>query len=407
MELFGYQKASVDFISPRPMSILAHEPGLGKSAIALSAATTPALIVCPASLLVNWKREVELWRDADKDSFEVVTYGDKKLQAILKTNTCPWSTLIIDEFHFIKNPQAARTKKVCSLIRRVGTRPNGKVIAISGTPIPNRPIEIWPLLYSMKITPMKYEQFGYRYAKAHYNHWGKFDVTGADNLEELSELMRPHTIRYTKKQVMPELPPKTWRVVALDLPEGKKEKLFSKDDLDKMDAEVAFEAMADVLHIQGLRKVPLAVEHISNILESGSKAVVLTHHRDVLEQLVEGLAPWSPVFIHGGISPTQRQARADQFQTDQSVRVFIGQTQTANVGLNLTAASHVVFVEASWVPGVLEQGSDRAHRIGTKDNITVDLLTLHRSIDEHQLFKVLGKMEVIEKIIPNTKIFPQ
>lgn len=343
-----------------------------------------------------------MWRPLDDDQFEIVTYGDRRLKEVAASSKTPWRTLIVDEAHFIKNAAAQRTRRVCKLVRRVGRQ--GKVFALSGTPVPNRPIELWPLLYSMGVTTKSYDQFARRYADAYVNHWGSLDVSGASNLEELRDLIDPYLIRFTKEQVMPELPPKTWRVVALDLPTDRREKEFSLAEIDRMPMHVAFEALSDVLHLHGQRKVPLAVEHVTSILEAGQKVIVLAHHVDVCRALEEGLRDWGRVYVDGSVPRSQRQVLADLFQTEPGCRLFVGQVSTAGVGLNLTAASHVVFVEASWVPGVLEQGADRAHRIGQRDNVTVDLLTIHQSVDEHQLFKVLQKMEVIDAVVPTTPL---
>ena len=354
MRPYPYQLRSVEFLQSRNRSILAHEPGLGKSAISLLAADVPAIVVCPASLLVNWRREIDAWRPLDCDQFEVVTYGDRRLKEVVSTTETPWRTLIVDEAHFIKNAGTQRTRRVCKLIRRVGRA--GKVFALTGTPVPNRPIELWPLLYSMGVTDMRYEEFAYRYADAFVNQWGQLDVTGACNLRELRQLLEPVTIRFTKEQVMPDLPDKTWRVVALDLPLEQREKRLDLSEIDRMPFHVAFEAYSDVLHLHGQRKVPLALEHVTSILEAGEKVIVLCHHRDVVQMMSEGLASWGAVAVDGSVPRAHRQVLADQFQEDPETRAFVGQVQTVGVGMNLTAASHVVFVEASWVPGVLEQG---------------------------------------------------
>ncbi len=396
MDLYSFQEETIEFIQRRQRSIVSHSPGLGKSACAILAADLPVLVVCPASLVLNWRREIELWRPEAAGEFSVVSYGSRVLRKLHhSTLTRLYRTLVVDEVHYLKSHEATRSRVVCRIIGRFE-----KVVALSGTVVPNRPIELWPLLHSMGITDRSYFSFAYRYAAAYRNHWKGLDVRGASHVPELRELIRPHLIRYTKAQVMPELPPKTWRVIALDLPRPQQERSFSLADLSELEESVAFEALSDLLRIHGERKVPMALEHIENVLTGARKVIVFAHHREVVAALVEGLATYRPVSLVGGMSPRVKQAAVDAFQTDLECRVFVGQNTAAGVGITLTAASHVVIVEGSWVPGELEQMADRAHRIGQRDNVTVDILTISGSIDEHMVARALSKQGVIDAVVP-------
>lgn len=366
--------------------------------IAILSADLPALVVCPASVMVNWRREIEMWRPEAASKFRIMSYASPRFVSIRARD---YGTVILDECHYVKNPEAKRSRLACGLLRYIGRR--GKAFALSGTPIPNRPIELWPLLYSMRITDLSYVDFAFRYASAFENQWHELDVRGASNLSELRALLAPSMIRFTKEQVLPELPPKTWRVLALNLPPDTREKEWSRVDVKRMDPGVAFEAMSDVLHLHGIRKVPLVAEHVKNLLASVHKVLLFAHHRDVIAALAGELRAFHPVTVLGGQTSARKQAAVDHFQDPKSkTRLFIGQVEAAGVGLNLTAASHVVFAEASWVPSTLEQAADRAHRIGTKGNVTVDLLTIHRSIDEHMLRRALEKLDVVNQVVSET-----
>jgi hypothetical protein len=114
---------------------------------------------------------------------------------------------------------------------------------------------------------------------------------------------------------------------------------------------------------------------------------------------MDGLKEFNPVKVTGSVKNEDRQTAVDTFQADSKCRVFVGNIKAAGVGLTLTAASHVVFVEASWSPADIQQAADRCHRIGQKDNVTVDLLTISESIDSLVLHSVLTKMDVIDRII--------
>jgi SWI/SNF-related matrix-associated actin-dependent regulator 1 of chromatin subfamily A len=393
---FEFQRATTEFCRGRRRSIIASQPGLGKTRSAIEAADLPALVLAPASLLVNWRREVELWRPGASPWFRVVSYADRELDRIKARD---FGTVIADEAHFLKNAEATRTKLSCGLL--AGAR---RAIAVSGTLIPNRPIELWPLAYSLRITERSFADFAMRYAAAFHDDWGALDVRGASNLPELRDLLSPHVIRFTKREVMPELPDKTWRVIALDLPAPRREKTFSADDLRYMDEAVAFEAMSAVLKEHGVRKIPLAVEHVNNVLEGAEKVVVFAYHRDVVLGIAAALEPHGVEVILGGQSPRRRQEAVDRFQKPDGPRVFVLQIVAGGVGYNLTAAHHVVFAEGSWVPAVLEQGADRCHRIGSRGNVTADVLTIHRSIDEHMIRRALDKLRVIDRIMPGAPI---
>ena len=128
--------------------------------------------------------------------------------------------------------------------------------------------------------------------------------------------------------------------------------------------------------------------------------MVFAHHREVIAQLVEKLAPYHPVTLTGGMSTRRKQGAVEAFQRDDRVRVIVGQGEAMGVGHTLTAASHVIMVEGSWVPGDLEQRADRCHRIGQKDNVTVDILTISGSIDEHMTRRAIQKQETIDAIVP-------
>ena len=126
---------------------------------------------------------------------------------------------------------------------------------------------------------------------------------------------------------------------------------------------------------------------------------MFAHHTHIIDGLIDGLTEFNPVKVTGSVKNEDRQTAVDAFQTDKACRVFIGNIKAAGVGLTLTAASHVIFVEASWSPADIQQAADRCHRIGQKDNVTVDLLTISESIDSLVLHSVLTKMDVIDRII--------
>lgn len=401
---YPFQLKTVEFSKARRHSIIAHEPGLGKSLCAILAAELPVLVVCPASLVLNWHKEIDLWRPEAARYFSVLSYSDPRLGTIKPATMARlYNTVIGDEIHYIKNPKAKRSKVVCGLIAAIGAE--GKAIALSGTVIPNRPIELWSLLFAMGITKRRWWPFGKEFANGWKAPWG-FDVSGSSNEPRLRKILKPHLIRYTKAQVLKDLPPKTWRVISLDLPKTRQEKRFNLCDLEEMEESLAFEALSDVHKMHGERKVPRALEFIENALEDDRKLVVFARHREVISTLAEKLSVYNPVTLVGGMTKKAKQRSVDTFQDSAETRVIIGQNSAMGVGLTLTASSHVVMVEGSWVPGDLEQMADRCHRIGQAGNVLVDILTINGSIDEAMLHKALSKQETIDKIIQPTRYYP-
>ncbi len=347
--------------------------------------------------MVHWRREAERWLSAQRASraVRIVSYYDRILEDI---DPDLFSTIVLDEIHLCKTPGAIRTRRACRLLHQA----TGRAWGLSGTIVPNRPVELWPVMLALGLLPPEYqawEAFTERFCGPKETPWG-IDVTGASNLHELRELLRPHVLRRTKAEVMPELPPKTWRVLALDLPLAHREKDLDRHELARLREPVAFEALSDVLREHGRRKVAPAVDHIQGLLEEEDKVVVFAHHREVLRDLAACLADYNPAVVVGGQGRAVRQAEVDRFQADPTCRLYIGSIKIAGVGLTLTAAQRVVLVEASWVPADLEQAADRCHRLGQRRQVSIDVLVINASVDEHMVRRALEKVEVIRQIVP-------
>lgn len=395
----------MSWLSSRPAAFLALEQGLGKTVVSSCDLQAPAVVVCPASMKYAWAAELGKWRpelsvQVIRNSKDVAGGSDVTIvnyDILDKVELPALHTLVADESHYAKNHKAKRTKSLIKLIKRAR-----RVRLLSGTPIVNRPIEIWPLLYAIRGTKLGYFEFGMRYCAGWKTPWDTFDFSGASRMDELNQALQPVMLRLTKAQVLPELPEKSLRVVELDLPVDKREKQFNVEDIEKNPEPIAFEAMPDILHMNALRKLPAAIQHIKDALENSPKVVVFAHHTDVVEALLSGLAEFNPVRVVGADKPEARQASVVRFQNESECRVFVGNIKAAGVGLTLTASSHVIFVESSWTPSDIQQCADRCHRIGQKNSVLVEILTIHKSIDAHMLHSALRKMEVINLIIKDT-----
>lgn len=436
-KLMPFQNAGVEEIRERKNVLLADEQGLGKTAQAISycnIAMLPPhqriLVICPASLKLNWVREFIKFGSPGTYHIKVMTHGKDRIRtdkSILSGNSCNVvivnydllksrfmldqliafnaSIVIGDEVHYLKNPKTARTKNVAKLINK-----KQKVIFISGTPMTNRPMELYPILKMISpetIHPFDdWKRYAHRFCAAHQGRWG-FDTSGSSNEAELGDRLRATCmIRRLKKDVLDQLPDKTLTVLPFEqnkatgkIIEQEYRFTFDLDNLKKHPEKGTVGDLAKLRHELTLAKLPQSISAIEDLLQSVDKVVVFAWHRDVMEGLKIGLEKFNPVLLVGGMSINNKQASVDAFQKDDKVRVFIGQIQAAGVGITLTAASNVEFVEATWVPGEIDQAIDRCHRIGQKTNVNVRFHVVEKSLDETMLVSILKKKKVINQIL--------
>lgn len=410
LEYLPYQKYGIDFCSGKAAVLIGDEMGLGKTIQAIGAVNQDpqaefVLVVCPASLKVNWRQEIDKW-GVSPCAFWTITNYDQlhKLDMSLE-----WDLVVFDEAHYLKNTDAKRSR----LARQIKAK---RTLLLTGTPILNRPIELWHLLHILdpKTWPMNSRmRYALRYCNAYQRKVGRskmvWDMSGASNLDELREILKPVMIRRTKAEVLTQLPPKRRQIV--ELSQQGMTRAFRNlmkvsiqsygeqvRDLD-CNVEALWSKLSELRHDTALAKLPLAIEFIKDALESSEKIVVFAHHRDVLEELYNALAEYSPVMVHGGTTLANRQAAVDAFQNRPTARVFIGQLQAAGVGLTLTAASHVIFVELDWVPGNVSQAEDRCHRIGQQESVLVQHLVLEDSLDALMAKTIVKKQGVIDRAL--------
>jgi SWI/SNF-related matrix-associated actin-dependent regulator 1 of chromatin subfamily A len=403
-----FQKVSVKWISLFERVLIADPPGAGKTIMIAGFINLEnpkrILIYAPASLLLNWKKELQKWMIdplpvftwKEFDSLKVIPkefiilssfhYSGKK-DAILKVlKLTSLDLLVIDETHAFKNMQAQRTKLLFAV--NGPFKISKKVVAMTGTPIVNRPIELYPIIKRLAphlIQNMNKFDFGMKYCNGWATPWGTYDFTGASSLKELGTNLRSgFMVRREKKEILPQLPKLLKNLVYLDKKAPKH--LSFKDDNVSNKGAVAFEE-SSVAHLDlGLLKLPLAIDYLKTMNEGGhKKMIVFAHHREVLKGLFEGLKELNPVLFIGGMTPKAKDEAVTKFQEDPTCEVFIGGIIPAGVGLTLTAASYVALVEADWRPGINDQAIDRAHRIGQESTVLAEFLVIEGTLDERKL----------------------
>lgn len=405
MNLYPHQVEARDFLLARKRCILADQPRVGKTLPTASAAleNLPVLVVCPAIAKTVWEaafkalsdhpvRVVNGRNDAmQTTSHRVVIINYDLLQYF---NNAGYQTLVLDECHRVKNPKAQRTKAAMLLMKQIG-----RVYALSGTPIPNRPIELWPILHGLGIYRGGWYDFGVRYAKLWNAPWG-LDTSGASNIPELKELMRPFVMRRKKETVFADYKDPQVSLVTFDLPIDKREQDFDADALfANPNALLTFAGLAAVMHEAGIRKVAPAAEFINDLLSAGEPVVVFAHHKDVVAQLVTELKAHKPVVIVGDTPRAQRDVALANFQSGKT-KCIIGNIGAMAEGIDLSAADTIVFVECTWSTSALEQASSRVENIA-KNGIkpVIYILTIRASLDHTVLAKVLKKQGIVSQII--------
>lgn len=383
--------------------LLADEMGLGKTATAIEVANRlnpkSLLVVAPASLLLNWQHELEMWFRLPIEA-EVISYG-RVVNGHQKRSD--YELIIFDECHFLKSEKAKRTSACLGLN-------SDYRIFLTGTPIPNRPLEAYNVLHALGLK-MTQRQYGFRYCNGH-KVWvpargGRrqaYDFRGASNLGELNAALRKHVmVRRTKADVLTDLPPKVRQVIAMDFKSGESaafrkrfDSLGAAADILDEAGKIPFTEVAVERHNIALAKLPHVLEFIDDLLESGvEKLAVFAHHRDIVEAIAS--AGKDRVVVYGGMSVGEKDAAVKAFQFG-SARVFVGNILAAGVGLTLTAASVCVFAEETWTPGDLLQVEDRLHRLGQKDVVQVYHIVADGSLDARIVKALIQKQSVIEEV---------
>jgi len=424
--LYGYQEKGVSFIEAKNgRALIADEMGLGKTVQAIAwlqmhPELRRVLIVVPASLKLNWKREIETWMpNPDVEILNSTTsYSITSRIAVINYDILSswlkdlllWKPEVIigDEIQAVKSNKAQRTKAIKKLAKVVN-----HFIALSGTPIVNRPIEFFNAIQMIdpRLYP-NYWQFTDRYCGRKHTGFG-WNVNGATNTKELHATLKSTImIRRLKSEVLKELPDKIYSFFPLEMTtDGYREYksaekdliAWIKDNKGRAAAERASNATVlaeiEVLKQLAVRaKMDHAIKWIEDFLDTGEKLVVFATHKFVIEQIMLHFGR-KAVKIDGSVSGSKRQLAVDKFQNDAETRLFVGNIQAAGVGITLTAGSNVAFLELPWTPGALVQAEDRCHRIGQKNSVTIYYLLAEDTIEE-RIAKLLDeKKEVLSRVL--------
>jgi len=392
----NHQKEAIEKLAGSKRFILADDMGLGKTTstiiAALESGAKKVLIICPASLKINWSREIENYTDksiyicegknfSSEHDFVIINYDiiknfhdikDKDISQILNAK---FDLIIIDEAHYIKNSQAQRTKLINNFVKNVN-----RLWLLTGTPITSRPIDYYNLL-SLVESPVSQNWMAYviRFCEGYQFRAGKrkvWNVNGASNLDELRERTSKQILRRLKTDVL-DLPEKIINPVYLRLKSREYENLmgeyydwYKNNKEESSSLTVQFSKLMKVRQVIADEKVSQTIELAENIIEQGKKVIIFSNFTEPLKRIHEHFGKMS-VYLDGSTTKPARQKAVDDFQDNDKVKVFCGNIKAAGVGITLTSAEVVIFNDLSFVPSDHSQAEDRAYRYGQKNSVLV------------------------------------
>jgi len=414
----SHQKESIQKLVENKKYILADDMGLGKTTstiiAALESGAKKILIICPASLKINWQREIANYTDrsvyisegknfSQEHDFVIINYDiiknfhnvkKKSESQILDSN---FDLVVVDEAHYIKNGQAQRTKLINDLVKKVD-----RLWLLTGTPITSRPINYFNLLNLIECPVAKnWMAYVKRYCNGFQFQAGRrkiWNVSGASNLEELRDRTAPLVLRRLKENVL-DLPDKIITPVYLRLKSKEYEALMGEyydwyeSSEESKSLTVQFSKLMKVRQIIAEEKIKQTIEVAENVIEQGKKVIIFTNFTNTLNQIKEHFGK-SAVTLDGSMSKPARQNSVDQFQENDKIKVFIGNLKAAGVGITLTAAEAVIMNDLSFVPADHAQAEDRAYRYGQKSNVSIFYPLFDNTI-EGVIYNILNKKKKI------------
>ena len=419
-----HQKEAVQKLVENKKFILADDMGLGKTTstiiAALETGAKKVLIICPATLKINWKREIENYSDrsifisegksfSTEHDFVIINYDiiknfhDTKKKDESQIIAANFDLVVVDEAHYIKNPTAQRTKLINDIAKRVD-----RLWLLTGTPMTSRPMDYFNLLNLIESPVAKnWMAYAIRYCSGYqFNVGGRkvWNVTGSSNLEELRDRTVGLVLRRLKENVL-DLPEKIITPVYLRLKSKAYEEVmgeyydwYDKNPEESKSLTVQFTKLTKVRQIIADEKINETIEIAENIIEQDKKVIIFCNFTDSLNKICQHFGK-AAVKVDGSMSKAERQHSVDSFQENEKVKVFVGNIKAAGVGLTLTAGEAVIMNDLSFLPSDHAQAEDRAYRYGQKNNVLVYYPIFENTI-EGVIYDILNnKKQVIATVM--------
>lgn len=422
-----HQKVAIEKLLANNKFILADDMGLGKTTSAVIAAlesgAKKVLIVCPASLKINWDREIKNYSDrktlivegrkwGSTFDFYIINYDIlKNYHTTDKSEDSEdykllinegFDLAIVDEAHYISNTTANRTRLLNDVLDKIPT-----VWLLTGTPMTSRPINYFNLLKIVDSPlTLNWQTYVRRYCKGFQFKVGNrkvWNTSGASNLDELRERTKPYVLRRMKTDIL-DLPEKIITPVFVELNSKMYEEemddftRISNDNRDKETISVTLNRLMKVRQLISYEKIPYTCEIIDRCLEQDKKVIVFTNFTMTLDMLHEKYKKNS-VILDGRMSKERRQEAVDRFQNEKKIKVFISNIVAGGVGITLTAAEVVVMNDLSFVPAHHSQAEDRAYRYGQKNSVLVYYPVFENTV-EKIIYNILQRKKgIIDQVM--------
>jgi SWI/SNF-related matrix-associated actin-dependent regulator of chromatin subfamily A-like protein 1 len=414
----SHQKEAIEKLLKNDKFILADDMGLGKTTstviASLESGSKKTLIICPASLKINWEREIKNYTDktvyiCEGKKFEDADYiitnydilknfhdpKDKENSILLKSK---FDLVVIDEAHYVSNAQAQRTKIIMDLTKNIK-----KLWLLTGTPMTSRPMNYYNILKLID-SPVSQNWMAYaiRYCNGYQFRVGSkkvWNVTGASNLEELRDRTSRQILRRLKTDVL-DLPDKIMTPVYLRLKSRLYEGLmgeyydwYNNRQDESKSLSVQFTKLMKVRQVLAEEKISHTIELAENIIEQGKKVIIFSNFTEPLKKIHEHFGKKS-VYLDGSTTKPARQDAVDKFQESDKIQVFCGNIKAAGVGLTLTAAEACIMNDLSFVPAEHSQAEDRAYRYGQKNTVSIYYPIFENTI-EGVIYDILDRKKKI------------
>ena len=421
-----HQKLAIEKLVANERFILADDMGLGKTTstviASLESGSKKILVICPASLKINWYREIQNYTDRsisivegkkwESADFVIVNYDiiknfhdseNVENSVIVKEK---FDLVIIDEAHYIQNKKAARTQLCNDVANKIG-----KVWLLTGTPLTSRPINYFNLL-ELVDSPVAQNWMAYvrRYCDGFQFRAGNrkiWNVNGSSNLEELRDRTQHTILRRLKEEIL-DLPDKIITPIYLNLKSDTYKALMGeyfdwyRNNEESKSLALQFSKLMKVRQIISQEKIKNTIEIANSSIDQEKKVIIFTNFTDTLNQFVEYFKK-DCVYLDGSCSKNQRQEAVDRFQNDDKVKVFVGNLKAAGVGITLTAAEVVIMNDLSFVPSDHSQAEDRAYRIGQNKGVSIYYPIFENTI-EGKIYDILSRKKNIFETVMGDNI---
>lgn len=445
-ELWDFQKADVDYALRRTNTLVGDQPGLGKTPIAICFANEIAakrvLVICPASIRLQWMRRIQEWTTMGWDYYvHIISNGKRGVHPNAAWTICSYDLtrneaiaaalakgtydlLILDEAHYLKTADARRTQAIFGGSRKHALTPLasrcGAILALTGTPLPNRPREAFTLARGLCYDSIDWaseDDFRQRYNPSLKRDFvdpetGKTKVfiderTGRH--AELQNRLRAHFMtRHLKRDVMPQLKMPMYDIIQMEetgpvLAALKAESLLDIDPEQLEGADISALGHVSVVRKQmGIALAPQVADYVKMLLDGGEEKIVLfAWHIEVLSIIERALVEYGVVRVDGRTGPKLKEKLVNDFIKNPNIQVIIGNVLslgTGTDGLQLVS-NHALIAEPSWTPGENIQCFDRLDRGGQARTVQGEIFVAPNSFAERILAAALRKLQTTDKAL--------